>query len=85
MSYIIKCDRCSKLGPEVNKNSVPEGWKNIGFSVYISGDTRYKWHQFCPECSKHLQIQSTSTEETSAEKLVSILEAIIEEKIDERE
>lgn len=84
MSYLIKCDRCSKMGPQGNNNFQPPKWKTIGLTITVSGGNRHKWHHFCPECTEYLQIDSEITEETSTEKLVVILESIIEEKIDEK-
>lgn len=84
MSYIIKCDRCSKAGAESPNAHVPKGWENIGLSTKVGGGTRYRWHQFCPECVESLGIASEPTEETSAEKLVAILESMVDEAVDER-
>ena len=84
MSYIIQCDRCSKTGGQGSINHLPQGWRGIALYVKVAGTMRYNWHQFCPECTGHLQIESEPTEETSAERLVAILESMVKEAVDER-
>ena len=53
-------------------------------NVRGAGVTGYKWHQFCQECVEHLGIKGELVEETSAEKLVAILESMLDEALDER-
>ena len=85
MAYVIKCDRCSVLGEEGYRNDLPVGWKQVGLQVKISGSTCWNHHQFCPECVEYLGISLPIDEETYAEKLVAILESMVEEAVDERE
>ena len=85
MSYVIKCDRCLRLGPNGEQSHIPQEWANIGLRTAVGSQSFYKWHQFCPECTAHLQIKSDPTEETSAEKLVAILESMVDEAVDERD
>lgn len=85
MSYVIKCDRCSKMGSEGDSDHLPERWRAIYITVTVPGGTRHKRHQFCPECAEYLGIgYQPPDEETSAEKLVAILEAVIDEAVSER-
>ena len=84
MSYIIKCDRCLKQGGTTTARTVPQGWATVGWDISVASGTRHKYHQFCPECVAHLQIETEPTEETSAGKLVAILEAMVDEAMDER-
>lgn len=84
MSYIIQCDRCPKTGGQVAVGDLPQGWKGVGLYVVTPGSTRLKMHQFCPECATRLQLESGITEETSAERLVAILEAMVDEAVEER-
>ncbi len=87
MAYVIKCDRCSRMGPEGSNNFQPKGWTTVGTAVSVPGGCgrRNKWHQFCPECTEFLDLITEIAEETSAKKLVAILESMIEEAVDERE
>ena len=85
MSYIIKCDRCGTTGEQGNGFHLPEGWKPIAWKVKVSGGTRNKSHQFCQRCAEHLGIgEEPPDEETSAEKLVAILESMVDEAVEER-
>ena len=85
MAYIIQCDRCSTQGGKGDNNFQPKGWTAVGLSIEIVGGRRHKFHQFCPECVEYLDLKTEMVEETSAEKLVSILESMVEEAVDERD
>ncbi len=84
MSYIIQCDRCSKTGGPGRTGHLPQGWTDVSMKAIVAGGNRHKYHQFCPECVAHLQLESEITEETSAEKLVAILESMVDEAVNER-
>jgi len=87
MTYIIKCDRCGETGPEGHNQFQPPEWKAIGFNVRVSGGNRkhYKWHQFCPECVDVLGIRAEPDEDSSAKKLVAILESMVDDAVNERD
>ncbi len=80
MSYIIKCDRCSETGGHGARGQVPQGWVELGIDTKVTGagGTYRKYHQFCPKCVAHLQLGSDITEKTSAEKLVAIIESMVD-------
>ena len=84
MAYVIKCDRCGTVGEPGRSGHVPKGWKQISLQV-TGARTYWKLHQFCPVCVEHLGIEAELVEETSAKKLVAILESMVEEAVDERE
>lgn len=85
MAYVIKCDRCLVLGEAGQWNHVPKGWKEVSLQVKVTGGSRWKPHQFCPVCVKYLRIEAERVEETSAEKLVAILESMVDEAVSERD
>jgi len=85
MAYVIQCDRCSKTGGPVEQAGLPSGWTCVGLNIKSAGCTFYKWHQFCPECVEYLDIRTDPVEETSAEKLVAILESMVDEAVNERD
>ncbi len=89
MAYVIKCDRCSKTGGEGQSGHRPQGWKSVSLQVKQSDDrfssTHWKPHQFCPACVDHLDLKTDPVEETSAEKLVAILESMVDEAVSERD
>ena len=85
MAYIIQCDRCQVLGGKGESSHIEGGWKQLRLQVGDSGYTAWKAHQFCPECVEYLGIKADIVEETSAEKLVAILESMVEEAVSERD
>ena len=84
MSYIIQCDRCAKTGGEGREGHLPQEWVSVGMDIHVTGGTYKKWHNFCPVCTEYLRLGSDPTEETSAERLVAILESMIDEAVEER-
>ena len=84
MSYIIQCDRCSVQGGPVEQAQLPGGWTGVRINIRTTSGTRYKWHQFCLHCTQHLDIKPDLVEETSAEKLVAILESMVDEAVEDR-
>lgn len=85
MSYIIKCDRCGETGEQGNSQHLPQKWRAVGLTVKVVGGTWNKSHQFCPVCAEHLGLgDEPPDDETSAEKLVAILESMVDEAVDER-
>lgn len=83
MSYIILCDRCSNTGGSGKTGHLPQEWERVGMDIHVTGATYKKWHEYCPVCAEYLRLASDPTEETFAERLVAILESMVEEFVDE--
>ena len=84
MSFITKCDRCGTKGnPEPNLRP-PQGWALTEWRVRTGSGpgTILVKHHFCPNCSEILGVEIPPNAETSADRLVALLEAIVDESVE---
>lgn len=86
MSYIAKCDKCGATEIVAGHGTmvVPDKWKQTSIQVTTRSEIKYQNLHFCPTCSHILGLLEEPTEETAADKLMSIIEAVVRVAVDER-
>ncbi len=75
---LYKCDRCGKIADKTRPYCGPENWRTINYKVSYCNPVTYN---LCEECSKALQLPEDVQTQDVGDRLLEIIEELIDERI----
>jgi hypothetical protein len=80
--YVVKCDRCGVLSdPQESAWKSPEEWIELKALFGYSGRII---KNLCPKCREELKISAEKPQESFADRLLEILEELVQDVVDAR-